>query len=146
MTTKFLWQDLERDEGREHAAYPDPETKSAPWTIGVGHTGKEVHPGLLWSDTTIDLTFDNDVNLVKRGLDSAIPWWRKIDDVRQDVLVNMAFNLGVGGLMEFHDMLKDASLGMWSACAAEILDSKAARELPARYGRLAEQMKCGERS
>lgn len=33
-------------EGLRLAAYPDPATKAAPWTIGYGHTGSDVHPGL----------------------------------------------------------------------------------------------------
>lgn len=146
MTTMWLKTDLERDEGYETNAYPDPLTKGPPWTIGVGHTGREVHKGLVWTPAQIDTALDNDVNICKRGLDSALPWWRKIDDIRQDVLVNMAFNLGVGGLMEFHNTLTDVQWNKWDAAAEGILDSLAAKELPERYARLAEQMRCGERS
>lgn len=145
MTTGYLEEELIRDEGREYRAYPDPLTGGVPWTIGIGHTGKEVHPGLIWTDSTIDQTFQADVNLVKRGLDTVIPWWRTIDDARQDVLVNMAFNNGVGGLMKFHKMLAAAQVSDWDRACAEILNSADALRLPERYGRLAEQMKTGVR-
>ena len=34
-------------EGLRLKAYPDPGTGGAPWTIGWGHTGPDVHPGLV---------------------------------------------------------------------------------------------------
>ena len=37
---------IEEFEGCELTAYPDPGTGGAPWTIGYGHTGPEVHPGM----------------------------------------------------------------------------------------------------
>jgi lysozyme len=39
----------ERFEGLKETAYPDPGSGAEPWTIGYGHTGPEVHEGLVWS-------------------------------------------------------------------------------------------------
>ena len=36
-------------EGCRLCAYPDPASGGAPWTIGYGHTGPEVHQGLAIS-------------------------------------------------------------------------------------------------
>ena len=36
-------------EGLRLEAYPDPGTGGDPWTIGYGHTGPEVKPGLIIS-------------------------------------------------------------------------------------------------
>lgn len=36
---------IESFEGLELTAYPDPGTGGAPWTIGYGHTGPDVHQG-----------------------------------------------------------------------------------------------------
>ena len=37
---------IKRNEGLRLHAYPDPATGGAPWTIGYGHTGPDVHPGM----------------------------------------------------------------------------------------------------
>ena len=39
-------------------AYPDPKTGGDPWTIGRGHTGKDVHKGLVWTLAQCDDAFD----------------------------------------------------------------------------------------
>lgn len=144
MTSSNLTADLERDEGFRAHAYPDVLSGGDPWTVGIGHTGREVHSGLEWSLEYARSILFSDIAAVKRGLDTAIPWWRTLDELRQDVMVNMAFNAGVNGLMKFHRMLAAAQHHQWDVAAAEILNSKSGRELPLRYGRLAEQMRTGE--
>lgn len=146
MTTPYLSADIERDEGREHVAYPDPITKAAPWTIGVGHTGREVHPGLVWADAMINDAKATDIMLVQRGLDTALAWWRTLSDPRQDVLVNMAFNMGVHGLLEFQEALAAMRAGHFAGAAVAMLESQWARQLPDRSARLATQMSTGVRA
>lgn len=124
-------------------AYPDPLTGNDPWTIGYGHTGREVHVGLSWGEPYAEIILNQDIAVVKKGMFSAIPWWTNMPDLRQDVLVNMGFNLGVNGLLKFHNTLADCKEGLWDVAAEGILDSLAARQLPKRYGRLAEQMRTG---
>src|SRR6185312_241898 len=143
MTTDNLTDDLKRDEGFEAIAYPDPKSGGEPWTIGYGHTGREVHRGLVWTREFAESVLAADVAAVKRGLDTALRRWRTLDDVRQDVLANLAFNLGVSGLMQFHRMLTACWGAEWDVAAAEIENSDAAKELPLRYDRLAEQMRTG---
>jgi lysozyme len=41
-------------EGVRLSAYPDPGTGASPWTIGYGHTGPEVHAGLVWTQAQAD--------------------------------------------------------------------------------------------
>ena len=38
----------------------------------------------------------NDIDACERQIDAKLPWWRKLSDVRQRVLLNMCFNLGIG--------------------------------------------------
>ena len=94
MTTNLLLPDLARDEGLRLHAYQD--TKGV-WTIGFGHTGREVHPGLVWTRPQAVSALMDDVGRVKTGLDTAIPWWTGLCDVRQDVLAELAFNVGFRG-------------------------------------------------
>src|SRR5580698_7032046 len=111
MTTPFLASDLKAEEGMRVAAYPDPVSGGAPWTIGYGHTGREVHPGLVWSQGQADAALAADIATTCVGLDSALPWWRTLSDLRQDCLADMAFNIGVHGLMSFAEYLRLVRLG-----------------------------------
>ena len=47
--------------GGRFAAYPDPGTGAAPWTIGWGSTGPDIHPGLIWTQAQCDARFDVDM-------------------------------------------------------------------------------------
>src|ERR1044072_792728 len=101
MTTKHLITDLMRDEGLRLKAYPDPLSGGDPWTIGYGHTGPEVKPGLVWTHQQARDALEADIADHVADLDKRMPWWRDLDDVRQDVLANMCFNLRIVGLSGF---------------------------------------------
>jgi lysozyme len=144
MTTAYLISDLKRDEGLRSEAYPDPLSGGDPWTIGYGHTGPEVHAGLIWNQDQCEDALAEDIVTHEEGLDTEIPWWRGLDDLRQDVLSNMAFNLGVGGLLNFQNMLAATQAGDYTTAAAEMLDSQWANQVGQRAVRLSDQMATGE--
>ena len=73
-----------------------------------------------------------------------MPWARALSPERQAVLVNMAFNLGIAGLLAFKRMLAACERGEYAAAAREMLDSVWAKQVGARAVRLAEQMRTGE--
>lgn len=60
-------------------------------------------------------------------------WWPTLDDIRASVVVELAFNLGIAGLLHFPNMLSAIGKKDWPTAQSELLDSDAARELPARY-------------
>lgn len=60
-------------------------------TIGCGRNLDEV--GITKNEALYLL--DNDLGRVRAELDQALPWWREMDLIRQQVLINMGFNLGV---------------------------------------------------
>lgn len=143
MTSAFLAADLERDEGVRFKAYPDPLTHAAPWTIGVGHTGREVHPGLIWSLDQVQAALAADIAAVRAGLDSALPWWRTLDDLRQDCLANQAFNMGVHGLLGFTTYLGLVRQHQFAAAALDEIHTLWAQQVGKRAQRLARQMATG---
>jgi lysozyme len=143
MTTAYLISDLKRDEGLRSEAYPDPLSGGDPWTIGYGHTGPEVHAGLIWNEEQCESALLEDIVEHEEGLDTEIPWWRGLDDLRQDVLSNMAFNLGVGGRLGFPAMLAATQAGDYATAADEMLDSQWADQVGQRAIRLSDQMRTG---
>jgi lysozyme len=150
MTTPFLAADIGRDEGLRLHAYPDPDTGAEPWTIGYGCTGADVRAGLVWTKAQADEALTQRIDQVQRQLDHLLPWWREVNDARQDVLVNMAYNLGVRGLLGFHTFLA-AAQGRRNAAAAEDLlitdgrPTRWARQVHGRATRLAQQWRDGVR-
>jgi len=143
VTTPQLLEALRADEGLRLRAYPDPLTHGPPWTIGYGHTGPDVRPDSNWTEEAADAALAADVAEACRGLDAQLPWWRTLSGPRQDVLANMAFNLGVAKLLEFHETLGLIEAGAFDRAADHMLASAWARQVGARATRLASQMRTG---
>lgn len=55
-------------EGERMCAYPDPGTRGAPWTIGYGHTGPEVKPGLCISKAKAESLLVGDIRIAQTAL------------------------------------------------------------------------------
>jgi lysozyme len=91
-----------------------------------------------------------DVAKAEALLDHGAPWWRTLNDARQDVMVNLCFNMGWGdgkhGLSSFWHTLEAVRLGLYSAAAEGLLASKWAKQVHGRANRLAEQLRTGERA
>lgn len=131
---------LERDEGRVPHAYRDSEGYL---TIGVGHLIDERKGGKL-PDFIIDLLLEHDIETKTAELVRALPWVANLSEPRKAVLISMAFQLGVPGLLKFRRALTFAELGQWMMAAEHFLDSKVAREQsPARWQRHADQLRTG---
>ena len=75
---------------------------------------------------------------------SKFSFWNKLNEARQAVLIDMCFNLGITRLKGFKKMLAALEVGAYYRAAAEMLDSKWAREVKTRATELAEIMKKGE--
>jgi lysozyme len=74
----------------------------------------------------------------------SLPWYAPLNDVRASVLIELAFNLGITGLLGFTNMIAAIRAGNWRAAHDQLLDSDAAREMPARYRALAGMLLTGE--
>ncbi|MCR1770736.1 glycoside hydrolase family protein [Burkholderia glumae] len=130
----LIWE-LTRDEGRRLKPYVDTVGKI---TIGVGRNLTDV--GI--SDDECDLLLTHDVASAVAWLDAELPWWCRLDPVRQRVVVNMAFNLGAK-LLTFKNTLGAMERGDYAVAAAGMLASKWARQVGARADRLAGMMRAG---
>lgn len=79
-----------------------------------------------------------------RDLDRNLPWWRQMNDARQNVLANMCFNMGINKLLTFKNTLAMMQAGRYDAAAAGMLDSLWANQVHDRAKRLAARMRTGE--
>jgi lysozyme len=64
--------------------------------------------------------------------------------MRKGVLLNMSFQLGVEGLLKFERALGLIEVGPYDLAAHAMLQSKWAKQTPARAMRMAEQMRGGQ--
>lgn len=130
-------EQIKRDEGFRAHPYRDSVGK---WSIGYGRNLEDV--GI--SQVEGDYLLQNDIDWAEHHLDVNLTWWRGLEEVRRAVLLNMTFNMGIGGLMGFRQMLKALQDGDYEGAAREMLDSKWAEQVGARANRLAEQLRIGE--
>lgn len=138
-----LREQLERFEGRRHESYPDPLTGGAPFTIGIGHVGPEVHPGLVWSDAEIDAAFDLDVENATEQCLVAFPWFATLNEARQAVMIGLVFQLGINGALKFTHTMKAIEEGRYGDAADGMRASLWAKQTPTRVAVLAYQMESG---
>lgn len=137
MRRELLARILEEHEGVRLKPYKDTVGKI---TIGVGRNLDDV--GLDHREVTFLL--DNDIDRVIGDLDLRLGWWRQLDQVRQLVIADMCFNLGITGLLGFKKTLRAISDGRYEDGARMMLQSKWAKQVGRRARRLAEMMRTGE--
>jgi lysozyme len=135
-----LKQQLIRDEGSVSHAYED---SLGFLTIGVGRLIDSRRGGGLAPDE-IEYLLTNDVIEKSRQVLAALPWASKLSRPRFAVLVNMAFQLGIGGLLKFKRALGSIEDGQYKEASMEMLDSLWAQQTPERAKRLSKQMECDE--
>jgi lysozyme len=127
---------LVNEEGYRKKPYVDTVGKVS---IGVGRNLTD--KGL--SVPEIELLLNNDITETEALLDARLPWWRKLDDGRQMVLMDMAFNMG-GKLFTFVNTLAAIKRGDWAAAAAGMKQSKWAQQVGDRAVTLARIMEQGD--
>ena len=144
MTTPFLADDLKHDEGCRLVAYQD---TLGVWTIGVGHA--HVAEGAEWTQAECDTQLAADIAHAEALLTANAPWWRGLSHPRQDVMVNLCFNMGWGdgtkGLSSFKTTLRSIETGAYADAAKGLLASRWAVQVHSRATRLAAQMRTGVR-
>lgn len=108
-------------------------------TIGYGRNLDDV--GLSHAEASYLL--DRDLERAAVAVVNALSWAGQLDDVRLAVLIEMAFNLGIGGLLRFRRMLTALEARQFSDAAREMLDSTWAGQVGTRAQRLAREMESG---
>jgi len=110
-------------------------------TIGIGRNLDDC--GI--SQTEAYVLLENDIqNCEKQLLDEISEIYNALDEVRKSVLLNMCFNLGIGGLLGFNNTLAFIAAGDWERAANGMLASKWAKQVGRRAIELSELMRKGK--
>ena len=110
--------DLEREfEGCELTAYLDTEANPPIWTIGYGHTGKDVYNGLVWTQEQAEDALEHDIiaadaliNIYSPGLTGGT----------LQAITDFVFNMGIGRYRTSM-LCKLINAANWPAAKAELL-------------------------
>ena len=142
------------EEGRSNEEYKDHLGYS---TIGIGHLTDKRKGGSLpnWaqkeldaygrlSDASVDKLFEEDLAFYDSELRRRIPWVNDLDEVRYAVLLDMAFQMGVDGLLGFKNTLAMIRNGDYSKASEGMKNSLWYSQTPNRADRRRAQMLTGK--
>lgn len=121
MNRDLLNARLSIEEGRRRVAYLDSQ---GILTVGIGHNCVAhpvpgvAKPGDTITDEQIDALFEQDVDAACADLDAHLPWWRSLDDARQNVMVDLCFNMGITVLKTFKNTMGYMAAGDWKNAEA----------------------------
>lgn len=117
MDLNKLKQSVKKYEGLKLKPYLCPKKKL---TIGFGRNLQDRGITNLEAETMLD----RDLLDIKLELEDSIKFFHKLDDIRQNVLIEMAFNMGVPHLLEFKNTLKFMEKSDFINASIEMLDSQ----------------------
>ncbi len=129
---------LVRHEGLKLKPYRCTEGKL---TIGIGRNLDDC--GISQKEAYAMLERDI-LECEQRLIDEIPEIYNNLDEVRQSVLLNMCFNLGIKGLLEFKNTLAFIGAGDWERAANNMLASKWAKQVGRRAIELSELMRKGQ--
>lgn len=137
MDRKRIEDQLAIDEGRKNEVYLD---TLGFMTVGIGHKITPLdglHAGDEINDERIDALFGVDLDAAINYVEKYIPSsYNGQPEAVQEALINMCFNLGIGGLMKFPHFLADLAAKDYEAAAHELETSLWYRQVGSRAERI----------
>lgn len=107
---------IEEFEGLRLKAYPDPATGSDPWTIGYGHTGPDVKPGLIITEARAEELLESDVHKFEDAVSGMLTGATTGNQF--SAMVSFAYNVGPENLRQ-STLLKLHNAGAFEGAALE---------------------------
>ena len=126
----MLIDDIKQEEGFKGIVYKCTEGFD---TIGYGTR-------LPLSEKEAEMILEYRLNILKANLSSSL-YMLDIDKKAWDILYNMVYQMGVKGVLNFKNMIKALEAKDYKRAGDEMLDSKWAKQTPARANRLSKAMK-----
>jgi lysozyme len=131
---------LRNEEGEVLHAYQD---HLGYWTIGVGRLIDVRKGGGITREESAYL-LANDIKEMTEAVIQALPWVAALPEPRAAVLIGMAFQMGVAGLLKFEQTLAAIRDGHYDHAANLMLQSRWATQTPDRAKRMSRQIATGE--
>jgi GH24 family phage-related lysozyme (muramidase) len=133
-----LIERIRRHEGCKLLPYLD---TTGHWTIGIGHCITECQAqsyanGI--SEQDAEYLLYADIGKARTEVLAEWPWAADLPPFRQDVLTELAFWIGAGGLYKFKNFLFHLRSGDIRGAANALLDSLLHEQIPGRTEELAE--------
>ena len=113
-------------------------------TIGYGHVDPSITIDTEWTQEQAEAQLDADIAEKTAQVRQHIPWFDRLNEPRQAVLIGMCFQLGLAGLLGFNRTLGSVRDERWDDAANGMLMSKWCKQTPQRCRRMAAQMATGE--
>lgn len=107
---------IRRYETLQNKSYWDPLGMC--WTIGYGHTGRDVTGGMLWTDDECEAALESDAQKAATQLAAVVDVPLTQGEI--DALTDFVFNEGIGHLKE-STLLRLLNNGNYAGAAAEFL-------------------------
>lgn len=136
MNRDRLKKQLEIDEDRRKRIYTDTVGKIS-GGIGRNLTDRG------FSDDEIDLMYANDIKIAEKDARALVPGFDQLNDARQEVIMNMSFNLGYSRLAAFKKFLAAVNSSDFDEAADEMKNSKWYGQIKDRGVRLVTAMRKG---
>ncbi len=130
-----LLEQIKRHEGLRLKPYRCPSGK-----LSIGYGRNLEDSGISLEEA--ELMLRNDISSLRNVL-RHYSWWESLDDVRKDAIVNMAYNLGVIGLLKFKRMIFALKKNDYDTAAIEMMNSKWAEQVGDRAKELSNQIRTG---
>ena len=138
-----LKEEIKLHEGFVPRTYADSLGKR---TIGYGHLCVEPEQ---WDDNKeytkeeLNVVFEKDFNEALKNAEHLIGE-RSINDTAKEVIIEMVFQLGIGGVGKFKNMWSALDREDYGEASFQMLDSLWAKQTPARAGKLAGKMRAAK--
>ena len=131
---------LKRHEGVRSHAYRCSSNKI---TVGCGRNIDE-NGGIGLTDSEIDMLLANDIKRVEQELTDRFSWYRNLDSVRREAMIDIAFNLGITKLLGFKKALAAMESGDYYWASTEFNASRWAEQVGYRAEELCDMIETGE--
>lgn len=135
---------LEREEGFRAVPYFCSAGKR---TFAIGYN-IDARGNPVWWDGVSPCTHQQAITQLQADVhsiaDSLDKYLSGLNNARQAVLISMAYQMGVPGLLKFKRTLKTIAAGRYAEAAGYMLASLWAKQTPSRAMRHAKQMETGE--
>tara|TARA_R100001591_G_scaffold24859_2_gene34975 strand:- start:922 stop:1353 length:432 start_codon:yes stop_codon:yes gene_type:complete len=135
-----LKKEIQEHEGFVPRVYKDSLGKR---TIGYGHLCVEPEQ---WDDNK-EYTKEELQNVFNKDFDEALKnaehliGERPVNHIAKEVIIEMVFQLGIGGVGKFKNMWKALDSEDYGEASFQMLDSLWAKQTPARAGKLSGKMR-----